>query len=255
MFKKIVALGVLSAMIFSFAWCKDNKPTEAAQNGAYFATGNEEYAVVVDNLITISKNIPASSAGAATIVSDVFEFSLDGDSYVGENARKTISFKFSDNKLTAKIALHGMGAKKVTFKKNITIELSEEVPTQLDASNISTDGSGISWSFTELKNGNEISYDPYRIGVLGGVVEIKRTDSDVFDAIAIRDFIPAPAWFFYVHFPDLKLIQGTSIIRVSHIGGPYLQNEKIHLSINSEPVYFRVTLEVYGNFIVEKIDQ
>jgi hypothetical protein len=71
--------------------------------------------------------------------------------------------------------------------------------------------------------------------------------------VNIIDFYPNPYCKFDIHLPGLNLPQGTNIVKVMHLSGLFLQDDKISLSENSEAVYFRVTVNISGEFITEKI--
>ena len=248
MAKKIFILGVAIIMLFSLAACEYSKPTEAAQSGAYFAVGKgSEFAVIYENKLTLFWD-------SANNRYDVFQFSRDGDSYVGENARAKVSIKFTGNNLTVcYTSADGFVNKKIKLKYNESIGLSDDAPIQLDVpQDISASSSGLAWSFEPPIGSNAL----YQTGVLGVGVEIKHPDAEDFAYSKILNYIPEPACFFNVHFPDLNFIQGTNIIRIMHLGGPFVQNEKVRLSLNSEAVYFNVTIDAEGKATqVEKIEQ
>lgn len=227
-----------------------------AMNGAYFLSGNTEgYALLMGSMITISRTVPASQASAMNMVSDTFKVEFLGGFYVGENIRKSISYICSGDELIAHISWHGTAAEKLTFKKNVAIDLSSEISVQLEPpKSISSSSAGLMWQFADLIGLPEsISSLLYQSGILGAGVEIKQAGKDYFEWVCIRDFIPEPANFFNVLFADLDLPQGTNIVRVFHLGGLYLHDDMIKTSENSKAIYYSVTVNVQGETIVEKI--
>jgi len=258
MVKKIFILGVIVIMALGlFAGCQNGKPTETAQSGAYFAVGKgNEFAVVYEDKLTLRWDFGNNRY-------DVFRFSRDGDSYLGENVRAKVSVKFAGDNLTIILTStsgYTVKNKKIKLKLSGSIGLSEEAPIQLDGPNIPADSTGIAWKVEELIDGLGAvplgSNALYSSGILGAGIEIKCAGEEDFDLQNIRNYIPEPACFFYVHFPDLHLTQGTYAMRIMHLGGPFVQNEKVRLSLNSEAIYFNVTVDAEGNVTkVEKIEQ
>lgn len=258
MVKKIVTLGIVACLLLSLAACtsgEDEIMSEKIQDGAYIATDNSgDCAIVKNNVITI--NIPASQASASSIICDTFEFTLTNGSYAGKNIRKYVSFKLIGDELTVKGAWPGKITDKETiFKKNSNIEFSSEDPLILNApQDISINDAGLTWRFKELESKIEPVADLlYGSGILGAGIEVKKEGKDTFELVNIIDFYPNPYCKFDIHLPGLNLPQGTNIVKVMHLGGLFLQDDKISLSENSEAVYFRVTVNISGEFITEKI--
>lgn len=244
MFKKFIALGVLLVMIFSVTECNgdNNGPTEEAQNGAYFAKGSgNESAVILGNLMSLF-----GDRGRC----DVFQFSLDGDSYVGENVRAKVSIRFIGDELRVILTSVGGSANNtIKLKRNASIELSEEEPIQLAApenTKSSIHDIDICWSFTD----NMIPP-----GILGAGAEVKRPGTDDFIVAKIQDYYSYPDCFFYIYLRDLKLIQGVNILRISHLGGPFFYDGKIRLSLDSEPIYFNATVDSEGNVTAIEVNE
>lgn len=133
MIKKIICLGILIMGLGLFAGCS-GKATEQAQSGAYFATGKGgEYAVIYDDYLSLFWDTNNNRF-------DVFQFSLDGDSYVGDNVRAEISFKVAGDILTIKLKGNHIGflsnSKRIRLKRDSSKVVSEEEPTKLPAPDI-----------------------------------------------------------------------------------------------------------------------
>lgn len=251
MFKKIIVLGVALIMCLGlFVGCGDNKPTEQAQSGAYFATGNgKESAVIFENNLSLFYSHERC---------DVFQFTKDGNSYVGENIRAKATIKFIGDEL--RVALSGVNGysvpnKNLRLKRNTDIGLSEAATVQITApEDIEINTHDLRWRFEELMDKGESVGNLLRSsGILGAEIEVKLTGEENFEHRQIRDFYTEPDCFFYVYYSDLNLTQGENIIRVTHLGGAFIKDNKIFKSNNSEAISFSATVDAQGNITVEKI--
>ena len=219
--------------------------SEQVQNGAYYATGRgEEYAVIYGNYMSLFWNHENDRC-------DVVKFSRNGDSYTGKSIRAEISFKISGDKMTVRLTSTGglmVKNKRINLKRNPSFVLSETEPMQLPPPlNVSCSSYAISWREFE---GGKVGSNTHKRGILGAGVEIKYAGTENFRAVKIRDFTGGPYWYFDIYFPDLYLPQGTHILRIRHIGGPFVNDKKeIGLSLDSLPLYFKVTAGSNGNII------
>lgn len=90
-------------------------------------------------------------------------------------------------------------------------------------------------------------------GILGAGVEVKYADKQDFELEKVRDFYIEPDCFFYLYFPDLNLLLGENIVKIIHLGGAFIKDNKIYKSENSESISFSITVDSYGNFTTVKI--
>ena len=184
-------------------------------------------AVILGNQISIS-------FGGGRI--DVFEFSQVGDYFNGQNGRTAISFVIDVDALFIRLG----DADAIKFNRDTSIYSISDNHVKLDSpKNISYGSSGLSWNI----NADNIA------GFLGVSVEIRRTGTDEFAILPPRDRIMSDS--FAINFVDLGLVQGTNILRISHIGGPYFWNAEISKSITSEPTYIILTKNYNGNISVQ----
>lgn len=256
MVKKILILGVALIMCIGiFNGCEYKRSTDEAQNGVYFEIGRGSKIVVV-----YEEKLSVFFSGQRC---DVFEFTKDSDAYISENIRARATIKFINDEL--RIALLGINgysvpSKNLHLKRNAGIGLSDEEPIKLDSPNIlpSRDPifniyTGLSWDFEE---GHHSSLYLHQNGILGARVEIKRPNSENFVLEKIRDYIPEPACFFDIHFPDLNLRQGINVLKIQHLGGPFMNSDnRIQLSIDSDAIYFNITVDSDGNVTTVEIQE
>jgi hypothetical protein len=245
-----------------------DEPTEPVQDGAYFATGTGEYAVIYGDYLSLFWG--GSGPDFNSLHDDVVRFSHNGEYYMGRNIRAEISFKLSGDKLTVKKA--GLSQWSVTqiiqLKKNPSIGISEEEPKQLllpedvefyDYGNFRSD---FSWEF---KVDGQPAFPTYD-GILGAVLEIKYTGAEDFTAVSIEDWIGPPTGMFIVAlYPSFSLTQGTHTVRIRYLGGPFVQWEAgtlwnldkatIRLSLDSQSLYFKLTVDPDGKMSAEEISE
>ncbi|MCL2797529.1 MAG: hypothetical protein FWD58_05705 [Firmicutes bacterium] len=257
MLKKILCFGVLLSMVFSFAACvkscngDDEKPTEPAQNGAYVWDDGSYWCTVVvyDNLISVS------GSGGGSRSARVFRFHHAGDFYTGVDLYGSVSFKFVGNNLTFQNAF---GLKKMKCVRAPSIGISEEEPLKLPTPAL-TDIDFWKKSF-ELKYSNDFGpwdYSLPRSALMGVLVEVKRVDD--------QDFVPAVMKtnsvhehsqnFEHVFFDRLNLTQGINVLRLTFLGGPFVWENAIRLSSDSEPLYFNLVLDADGNVAEQEVQE
>ena len=240
-------------------------PTEPVQNGAYFS-GDENVggAYIYGEYITLVWNLSSD-------ISDVIRFSLEGDSYKGKNVRTEISFKMFGDDLTVYLnsIMSSKPNRKFQFKRIPSVGISEEEPIQLPPPPIvGCSPDGIAWfPFEHLKDIDSPSFELRNNGIFGAGVEVKSTVEEDFKAVWISDFIGGPAWFFDINFVYLHLAQGTHVLRVKYLGGPFVKwdpwnslyiqkyDGEIQLSLDSQPLYFKLTVDSEGNFSAEEISE
>lgn len=247
----MLILGVMLIMSLGFIACySNNKPTEDAQSGAFFATGNgKEYAVVYENSLTIFFGYERC---------DTFEFVRDGDSYVGENIRIKAIIKFINNELFIDLtSMNGNSVpnKKLILIRNDSIEESNAESVQITApKKVEISAHDLRWRFEDLMGKGELIGSLIRSnGILGAEVEVKLAGEETFELLQLRDFYTEPDCFFYVYLLDLNLAIGENIVRVMHLGGPFLRDNKIYISENSSYISFSVTVDAQGIITVKEI--
>ena len=224
--------------------------SEQVQNGAYYATGRgEEYAVIYGDYISLFWDYGGKRC-------DVVRFSRNGDSYTGKSIRSEISFKISGDNMTVRLtsSIGFLKNKKINLKRNPSVVLSETEPVQLSPPlNVKCGSYAIVWDEFE---GGQIGGYTHQRGILGAGVEAKYAGAEDFRAVKIRDFTGGPYWLFDIYLPDYYLPQGTHILKIRHIGGPFLNmNNEICLSLDSEPLYFKVTVDSKGNISSEEVSK
>jgi len=284
--KEFFALGALLLIACSLGACNLEPPwpggqTEAVRNGAYFSTGKEDGTVVIYNDYLTLLLFKIDKAGGYTTC-DVVQFSLAGDSYKGKNIYTKMSFKQFDDILTINKTSFNPSKKKwvdtrMEFKLNPSIKVSEEEPFQLSPpDNVKIyhydDGLiGLDWRFDKLEDGTgeSITFLVRNNGILGACLEVKYAGSEVFEIFAILKFTPEPYCKFSVqtyHLKNMGLTQGTHIIRLKHLGGPFVQwntqqsslkkeDCKILCSLDSTPLYYKLTVDLEGKIIAEEISE
>ena len=261
--KKMVALWLL-LILFYFSACNPadddapiwpTGPSEPAQNGAYYAAGsNGDWAVIYEDNISLF--------GGVNLRCDVVRFSREGDSYKGKNIRSEISFKISGDKMTVRLTspFNLVKNKIINLKRNTSVVLSEENPVQVPPPvNVFYSSSILSWRTEGLGLDGEDYLPPSYIlrnnGILGAGLEIKYAGTVDFKAVSISDFIGAHYLTFNINLPNLGTTQGAHILRIKHLGGPFVRdNKEIRLSLDSDPLYFRLTVDSESEIIdVEEI--
>jgi hypothetical protein len=252
----------------------DGRPTEEARDGAYFgkrfipgtefskAHYIEEYAVIYGDRLSLFFD---------TENCDVYRFSLNGDYYTEETPlRSWITFKFSGDVLTVNLISQHWGTTKMRLKLNPSFGLSEEGPVQAfppenvrvtDHNDRGKNYSYIEWDFFESSFFECVP--TYSLlcnnGILGAGLEIKYAGAEDFTAVSKVNYIGGPAWFFGITIYSSGLPQGTHTARLKHLGGPFVQyrplweNGKIRLSLDSQPLYFKVTVDANGEIKTEEI--
>ena len=149
------------------------------------------------------------------------------------------------------------------LKRNPSIELSEDEPIQVPPpENVRAGGYSIIWDFSESSYNwhGPLDYSIVSIlfnnGILGAGLEIKHAGAGDFTPVRIQNFYGGPAWFFDINlsYAHYGLTEGTHIARIKHLGGPFVQwgawdssyrsrDGKIMFSLDSQPLYFNVTVD------------
>ena len=254
------------------------EPTEDAQNGTYFVNltqnippldeGGEgrirKYtvtAIIYEDYMTLTEY--AYNRG------DVFMFTREGDEYIGENIRAKISLKFLGDILTVKITAPSIipETRIIQLVKNHSIGLAAEEPVQLlpPENVVFYPRLGFSWGFNHVEGWNASLFYLLNNGILGAGFEIKYDGAEDFTAVSINDFTGGPVWKFFLDLHYLSLPQGTHIAKIRHIGGPFVQWDAadfafiqkdegtIKLSVDSEPLYFKLTVDKEDKISAEEI--
>ena len=223
-------------------------PTEQVQSGLYFADieplEHQKYAIVYEDKINfIWGNC------------SVFKFSLKGDSYYGQKANSEIEFKIIGNNMTASYIHKGVVGQWSTItqlKFNPNFYLSDEepikaIPPQNVAAEISKPDKKyfiFLWSYPNPDEPNNF----FVSGVLEASLESKAIGTD--DFILIWQFAERAPPFngFHLLLSSSYLGQGTHILRLKHLGGPFIQEgKKIRLSLDSDPLYYMITIDSNGS--------
>ena len=95
------------------------------------------------------------------------------------------------------------------------------------------------------------------LGILGTNIEIKRVGEQEFTLETIRNRIGGALGNLHqlsLSPLDLRLNQGISILRISYIGGPFWHQGEIRISLDSEPVYITLEVDMDGNIAVLSIE-
>lgn len=248
---KLIVMGVLQIMCIGlFVGCGDYKPTEQAQSGAYYSKRSAtEYAVVYDDTLSVFYSYERC---------DVFQFAKSEDVYTGENPRAKATIKFLGDELIISIAdkkKYPEPSKKLHLKRNPDIGLSQTSLVEIEPpKDVEINSHDLTWTFENLKGTGQAVGDSLRnIGILGAGVEVKYADKQDFELIKVRDFYTEPDCFFYIYFPDLNLLPGENNVKIMHVGGAFIQDNKIYKSENSEAISFSITVDLQGNFTAVKI--
>lgn len=248
---KIILMGVLIIMsIGLYVGCSDNKPTEQAQSGAYYAKSSEaKYAVVYDDTLSVFYSAARC---------DVFQFAKSKDEYIGENIRAKASIKFLGDELIISVSdkkEYPVWREKLRLKRNPNIGLSQTTLVEIEPpTDIEINSHDLRWQFENLMGTGQAVGNLLRSsGILGARVEVKYADKQDFELIEVRDFYTEPDCFFYIYFPDLNLLQGENIVKIMHLGGAFIKDNKIYKSENSETISVSITVDLQGNFTVIKI--
>lgn len=247
----MLILGVMLIMSLGLIACySNNKPTEDAQSGAFFATGNrKEYAVVYENSLSIFFGYERC---------DTFQFVREGDYYIGENIRIKANIKFINNELSINITgMNGYSVpnKELILYRNDSIKTSNVESVQITApEKVEINTHDLRWQFEDLMGEGELVGSLLRSnGILGAQVEVKLAGEETFELLQLRDFYTEPDCFFYVYLPDLNLALGENIVRVMHLGGPFLRDNKIYISEDSSYISFSVMVNAQGIITVNEI--
>ena len=110
------------------------------------------------------------------------------------------------------------------------------------------------WSLREFDVIKDPEYIPGNHEVLAASIEIKRAGAEDFATAETRLLYPDWTYSFYIPFSDWDLTQGTYILRIKYLGGPFVPSDgKIRLSLDSDPVYIKLTVDAEGKISAEEI--
>lgn len=247
--KKLIVMGVMLIMsIGLFVGCSENRPTEQAQSGAYYPKkSGREYAIVYDDILTVFYNYARC---------DVFQFVKSKDAYIGENPRAKVEIRFKGEELIiSKKDKQAMWGENLRLQRNLDIELSQTTLVEIEPpKDIEINPYDLRWRFESFMDKSENVGDLLRSnGILGAGVEVKYPDKQDFEFKIVKDFYTEPDCFFDIYFPDLNLLQGENIVRIKHLGGAFIKDNKIYKSGNSETISFSITVDLDGNFTAVQI--
>jgi len=261
--KGLLFMGALLVMIFSFPACELEPPwpagpSESAKTGAYFLTGkSKDHAVIYDDYLSLfwyNKNYNNRC--------DVVRFSLEGDSYSGSNIRCKISFKLLGDNLTVKFTYTYIGIEKtknIKLKRDPSVGVSKEEPIQnFSPYNVNLgyyNGSLSSFSWLDGRYLDGRYLDGRYIKVLGASCEVKYTGVEDFAVIMIVDFLEPPHTMYIIQPFAGGLTQGTHFLRLKHLGGPFIKEGEIRLSLDSEPVYYKLAVDSEGKISAEEFSE
>ena len=263
--KEFFALGALLLMTCSLGACNFEPPwpdgqTEVVKNGAYHASGrNREYVVIYEDYISL-----ISSGGDAVINSHVYRFSLEGDTYIGKsiyNKYELLFKRFGDVLTinTVKPIFHNQKFLKLKLKLDPSAVVSKEEPIQLPMPenvyiSYSNDHRFPYFSFYP----KDISYIPVAIAVS----EIKYEGTEDFELVCYTNRTGGSSRYYQIVFRrDESYPQGVHIVRIKIRGGPYVHFasnnpsniDEIKICLDSEPVYFKFTVDSEGKANAEEI--
>lgn len=240
--KKLILLLVLIMLfLICFIGCTvvATPDTTEAINGLYSNDKDELFCIVYDTTITVSRKTNASAISASSIVSYVFEFTLDNGSYNGSNEEKTISFKLNGDKLNLKL-----DGKTYSLLLDRSILFDDKIVEVNKPNNIKAEASQIfwHWSMNEFNN-------PYENGILSACLEITSTENELIKREHIN-YIPEPASMFSYDLKNMKLTPGEYNLSVKYVGGMYVKNGAIHQSSDSGLVTFSLTVTENNEYII-----
>lgn len=237
-----------------------------AMNGAYFeATDGGYFAIINNNVMTLSEVVAPSQAGAENIVSDTYEFSFVEGVYIGVNIRSRIDFSFQNLKKEMIVYKEaGANVKEIRLVKNAEITLADDSEVTLAAPQnveiIETDfivhpkDINLMWYPSHIGGKPEpASRILYSMGVLGAGISVKGAGQEVFDLVQIHDFIPEPYSGFNILLSRLNLPQGAYAVEVAYMGGLFLSENQIKISESSAPILLNITVDEHANYTITKI--
>ena len=213
--------------------------TTEAVDGLYRDTENAIFCIICGDTITVSKKTDANAISASSIISYVFNFTLNNGSYIGENKVNTISFKLNDDKLD--LILDGK-AYYLSLDENASF--NEDVVKISKPSNVNVDASQIFWYWHTEKFDN-----PYENGILSACLTITSKGNELIKDEHIN-YIPEPASMFSYDLKNMKLAPGEYTLSIKYTGGSYVKNGAVYQSFDSDAVIFSVTVTEDNNYII-----
>jgi len=217
-----------------------NHLSDSAQTGAFFNYVNFDFPFEGKEriwAIIYNKQITLAFLGNNW---NVFDFNRTGNYYTGYNGVETILFSLKENVLSLRRVKESLNHIDMRFEREVEMISTNNEFIKLDIPiNLEYNISGLSWR-VDAEN---------IFGLLGAGVEIKRANSQSFEILHPQSRIMAD--LFIIQFSDLALMQGLNILRVNHIGGPFLSGNEINISINSEAVYVNLTKNLDGSLYVQ----
>lgn len=228
-----------------------------AMNGAYFeATDGGYFAIINNNVMTLSEVVAPSQSGAENIVSDTYEFSFVEGVYVGANIRSRIDFSFQNLKKEMIVYKEaGANVKEIRLVKNAEITLADDSEVTLAApQNVEISDTNLDWDLTHM-GGRPVpaSRILYSMGILGAEVSVKREGQETFGLVWLTDFIPEPYCGFSIPLSKMKLLQGEYVAEVAYSGGLFLSENQIKVIERSAPILLNIVVDEHANYTITKI--
>lgn len=171
----------------------------------------------------------------------VYQISKVNELYHGQLINVSITFWLIDDILYIR-----NGSETKQYRRDSSYQESEKQPLQLSAPvNVELNIYGFRWQYPD-------QYPP--AGFCCGGIDIRYPETQDFLGVTVVGWVPPPYYFFDINFSVLHLMQGTNIIRIYNIGGPYLsrKEKQIYSSINSEYVIFNLIVDAEGNITIEE---
>ena len=216
----------------------ENNTTEAI-NGLYNDDKSELFCIIYGTIITVSKKTDASAISASSILSYVFEFTLDNGTYNGANEEKTISFKLNGDRLDL-----NLDDKTYSLLLDRSFLFDEKFVELNKPNNINAEGSQIFWYWI-----SEEFNDPYESGIMSACIEITSAENELIKREHIN-YIPRPASMFSYDLKNMKLAPGEYNLLVKYVGGMHVKDDYIYLSLDSETATFSLTVTEDNEYII-----
>lgn len=240
--KNILFLVLIMLFLVSLIGCApDDMPnnTTEAINGLYSDNKGEFFCIIYGTKITVSERTGAGAVSAASVVSDVFEFTLDNGTYHGSNEEKTISFKLNGDRLYL-----NSDDKTYSLLLDRRILFDEESVGLNEPNNINAEASQIFWYWR-----SEEYNDPYESGIMNACIKITSAENELSKCEHIH-YIPAPASMFLYNVKNAELAPGEYRLSVQYVGGLYVNHDTICQSSDSESVTFSLTVTENNDYII-----